>query len=302
MKRDGYRWTQSFSLGDARRSAGAARGDHRNRYHGHLLREPGHLRDHPVLVREAGHPLPGVRVPQQGPDADRGRRASRPQGRRRERLHRHVPLRRRVDRLRHLPDRHQGNGAPVGDRGRSRARGVGDQPRGGDAVEHLLPGVGAHLRQHDQHPRGRHPRRGVPGRADQHRQQVGRELGLDQEVRGPALRRRHPRGPDRDHLGQAGQPPVRGSDQDQARQHRDPVVRAAGGQRQAGGLVRAEPGRGEVDHPQGAGGRPGPDRGPQGARRRPGSQGTARAERSARQAVGLPVDQPGGVRGLHRRG
>ena len=85
VKRDGYRWTQSFSLGDAGRPAGAARGDHRNRHHGHLLRQPGHLRDHQLLVREAGHPLPGVRVPQQGPDADRGRRASRPQGRRRER-------------------------------------------------------------------------------------------------------------------------------------------------------------------------------------------------------------------------
>ena len=95
----------------ARRSAGAARADHRHRHHGHLLRQPGHLRDHQLLVREAGHPLPGVRLPQQGSDPHRGRRASRPQGRRRERLHRHVPLRPGLDRLRHLPDRHQGHGA-----------------------------------------------------------------------------------------------------------------------------------------------------------------------------------------------
>ena len=38
------------------------------------------------------------------------------------------------------------------------------------------------------------------------------------------------------------------------------------------------------------------------ARARPLPQGTARWWRAARQAVGLPVDQPRGVRGLHRRG
>ena len=48
-----------------------------------------------------------------------------------------------------------------------------DQRRGRDAVEHLLHRVGAHLRQHDQHPRGRHPRGGLPVGADLHRQQVG---------------------------------------------------------------------------------------------------------------------------------
>ena len=207
-------------------------------------------------------------------------------------VHRHLPLRPRPDRLRQVPDRHQGDGALLGDRRRGRAARVRGEPRGGDAVEHLLPGVGAHLRQHHQHPRGRHPRGGFPRGADQHRQQVGRELGHDQEARGPAVGRRHPRGSDGDHLGQAGQPAVRGPDQDQARQHRGALLRAAGGQRQARGLVRTEPGRREVDHPQGAGRRAGPDRRPQGARRRPRPQGTAGPQRSARQAVGLPVDQP----------
>ncbi len=45
---------------------------------------------------------------------------------------------------------------------RHRLRRQGRRPRGRDrdAVERRLFGVGAHLRQHDQHPRGRHPRRG----------------------------------------------------------------------------------------------------------------------------------------------
>ena len=38
-------------------------------------------------------------------------------------------------------------------------------------------------------------------------------------------RRGHPRRPHRDRLGEAAQPAVRGPDEDQARQHRDPVVR-----------------------------------------------------------------------------
>ena len=39
-------------------------------------------------------------------------------------------------------------------------------------------------------------------------------------------RRGHPRGPHRDHLGEAARPAVRGPDQGQARQHRDAVARA----------------------------------------------------------------------------
>ncbi len=43
------------------------------------------------------------------------------------------------------------------------------------------------------------------------------------------------------HLGEAGRAAVRGPDQDQARQHRGEVVRAAGGRRPARRLVRAQP-------------------------------------------------------------
>ena len=56
VKRDGYRWTQSFSLGCSGRTAAAARGDDRHGDDGHLLRQPGHLRDHRLLLREAGRP------------------------------------------------------------------------------------------------------------------------------------------------------------------------------------------------------------------------------------------------------
>ena len=41
------------------------------------------------------------------------------------------------------------------------------RPRARDAVDHRLLRVGAHLRQHRQHPRGRHPRGGLPRGADQ---------------------------------------------------------------------------------------------------------------------------------------
>ena len=51
------------------------------------------------------------------------------------------------------------------------------EPRARDAVEHHLHRVGAHLRQHDQHPRGRHPRRGLPRGADHAGQQLGRASG-----------------------------------------------------------------------------------------------------------------------------
>ena len=130
----------------------------------------------------------------------------------------------------------------------------------------------------------------------------GEEWGLIKKARGPRQGRRHPRGPDRDHLDQAGRPAVRGPDQDQARQHRGQGLRAADRQRPARRLAGEEPGRGQGHRPQGPGRRLGAGRRPQGARPRPLPQGPARRRRSARQAQRLPVDQPRGVRGLHRRG
>ena len=57
-------------------------------------------------------------------------------------------------------------------------------------------------------------------------------------------RRGHPRGPHRDHLGEAAQPAVRGPDQDQARQHRDALAGREGHQREARRLARGAPDRG----------------------------------------------------------
>ena len=85
--------------------------------------------------------------------------------------------------------------------------------------------------------------RAVPDRPGQH---LGHGVGADEEARGPRLRRRHPRGPHRDHLDQDGRAAVRGPDQDQARQHRGQGLRAADHERPARGVVRAEPRRGQA--------------------------------------------------------
>ena len=96
---------------------------------------------------------------------------------------------------------------------------------------------------------------------------------------------------------------VRGPDQDQARQHRGQAASCSGVvYDQLGALVAKQPGRGQANRPQGPGRGPGADRGAQGARPGPLAQGPARRRRPARQARRLPVDQPRGVRGLHRRG
>ncbi|ELP48331.1 DNA gyrase subunit B [Mycobacterium avium subsp. paratuberculosis S5] len=101
--------------------------------------------------------------------------------------------------------------------------------------------IGAHVRQHHQHARGRHPRGGLPQRVDLRGQQVrqGQEAAQGQ---GPQPhRRRHPRGFGRGDLGQGERTAVRGPDQDQTGQHRGEVVRAEGVQRTAHPLVRSHP-------------------------------------------------------------
>ncbi len=66
------------------------------------------------------------------------------------------------------------------------------------------------------------------------------------------LRRRRARGTHGGHLDQAGRAAVRGSDQDQARQHRGEGFRAEGRRRSARRLVRTQPGPGQEHHPQGS--------------------------------------------------
>ena len=215
-----------------------------------------------------------------GLGARRRRRAARRDPARRRRWHgAGLQVRPRPGRLRRAPQPAQGGREPHDHLLRGRDGPVGGEPhepRGRDAVEHLLHRVGPHLRQHHQHPRGRHPRGGLPGGADLPGQPLGRGVGPDQEARGPGLGRRHPRGPHRDHLDQAGQPAVRGPDQDQARQHRGQELHPAHRQRAARRLAGAEPGRGPRHRPQVAGRGHRPDRGPQGARPGPRPQGPAR--------------------------
>ena len=68
-----------------------------------------------------------------------------------------------------------------------------------------------------------------------------------------------------------------------------------------GDWLGAQPERGPRRHPQVDPGRGRPDGGPQGPRGDP-PQGPAGVRRHARQAARLPVQRPGQVRGLHRRG
>ncbi len=170
-----------------RRPGGAAaprRADRRDRHHDDVLAGRRDLRDHRVVLRDAVAAVAGDGVPQPGAADLVHRRAAR-QGRRRRRTTRRWSPRRstvgkaphgrlrvpgRHRRLRPLPERVQGAGAPVGHRVRRRAAGHVGRDR--DAVDQLLHRVGAHVRERDQHRRGRHPRGRVPRRADHGRQQV----------------------------------------------------------------------------------------------------------------------------------
>ena len=114
-------------------------------------------------------------------------------------------------------------------------------------------------------------------------------------------RRRHPRGAHRDHLREAAQPAVRGADEDEARQHRDPLVRREGHERQARRVARRAPERGPHDRAEGAAGVAGAHGGPPGARPH-AAQVAARVGVDAGQARRLLVAQSRRGRALHRRG
>ena len=277
IERDGYRWTQSFSVGVPDGAARAARGDRRDRHHDHVLGQRGHLRDHDVLLRDdrptgsarwrsstrasrssSATSAAGRRDRRRvAEDADRRgrRRARRATSRADGGVSSGLQVRPRPGRLRRAPQPPQGD-RPTRASSPSRPSHRTTQGMSLEVAMQwntALHRVGAHLRQHDQHPRGRHPRGGLPRRAHLAGQQLRRGVGPDQEEGGPGLRRRRPRGPHRDHLDQARRAAVRGPDQDQARQHRGQGLRAAGRQRPARRLVREEPGRGQGHRPQGAG-------------------------------------------------
>ena len=158
-------------------------------------------------------------------------RGDRPPGR--------VRIRGRDRRLRRLPQREQGADPQEG-----RVLHGGERrgsARGRDAVERELPGVGVLIREQHQHARGRLPSERLPLSADQRAQQVRARQGrAPREGREPH-RRGCARGTDGGDLGEAERPPVRGPDQDQARQPGDAGVRPLDRQRAADGVPGGEP-------------------------------------------------------------
>ena len=144
-----------------------------DRHHHHVLGRPDDLRDHRVQLRDDLPPAAGDGVPEQGPDHHPARRARTDEdaeepdaeGHVAKVTRAHVPLPGRPGRLRHAPQPHR--------RTRSTEVVIGSRPRATDIeVEVAMQWnsgytrVGVHLRQHHQHPRGRHARGGLPRRAD----------------------------------------------------------------------------------------------------------------------------------------
>ncbi len=198
--------------------------------------------------------------------------------------------------------RQEGRCGPRGrHRLRNRGHGTAHRPGNGDAVDQRVLRERPHLRQHHQHPRGRHPRRGLPRRDDLAHQPLRAGEEHHQGKGRQPHRRRHPRRPDGRHLGQAGRAAVRGPDQDQARQLRGQGLRPARRHRRTRRLAGTQPRPGPRRHPQGHLRGPGPHGRPQGPRQRP-PQEPAGILRHARQALRLLLEGPGEVRGLHRGG
>ena len=252
VRRDGKVYRQEFArgvpTGDLARSrqggAGRDRDDHqlparRRRVRG--ARPFG--RDARAAPARDG--LPHPRPPHRARRRARGRRDAR------------VPLRGRDPRLRRLRERDQGSGAQARRllRGRERA----GRRRGRDAVEHLVCGLGLLVCKQHQHARGRHAPVRLQGGAHGHPEPVRARQGLSEGEGGEPRGRGRARGPRRGPLRQAPRAPVRGADEDQAREPRREGPRRAVGQPAAGPVPRGEPDRREADHPEGDLGAPGRD-------------------------------------------
>ena len=179
------------------------------------------------------------------------------------------------------------------------------RPGGRDRVpvEHrLLPRASTRFANGIATDRGRHARGGLQEGPHQRRQPVRTWQGpAEGEGRQPP-RRGHPRGPHRDHLGEAARPAVRGPDQGQARQRVDALARRAGHQREAGRLARGAPHRGPQDRAEG-------DAAPHGPVSRPARPATLTRRKSALEGAGMPDKlkdcshaRPARRRAVHRRG
>ena len=115
------------------------------------------------------------------------------------------------------------------------------------------------------------------------RQQVRARARAPQGEGREPHRRGHPRGPDRDHLGQAARTAVRGPDQDQARQHRGEGASCSGSSQRPARPTGSSATRPRPRTSSARRSRRGrrPDRGPQGARADP-AQGPARVRARCR--------------------
>ncbi len=146
-----------------------------------------------------------------------------------------------------------------------------------------------------QHARRRHaPRRLQAGR-HAHHQRVRPLEGHPQGEGFEPLRRRHARGLRGHRVREAARPAVRGPDEDEAGQHRDPSAGAERRDPGPGRVPRGEPDPGQAHHRQGHPGAQGPRGRPQGARD-DAPQRRAGLVRAAGQAGRLLVQDPGELR------
>ena len=276
--RNGQVYQQSYERGDPPGRSRGRRHDEEARHQGHVQARRADLRDDRIQLRHAGAAPARAGLPQRRRHDHDRRRARRQEPQ--------VPLRRRHQLLRPVPEPEQGGGQRQADlharrEGRHRRR---DRA----AVERRLRRDGLHLRQQHQHARGRHPPLRLPLGADAHDQLLRRQEQPGEGSEGRQhRRRRHPRRADRRHQRQDPAAAVRGPDQDQARQHRGQGHRRGDRQRQARRVPRREPQRRQEGHRQGRRRRARARGGAQGPRPGP-AQGRARQQLPARQARRLP--------------
>ena len=292
---EGFHWNQRFERGSAGHRAGQEGETREGRAHRHdrlLPGRPRHLRRGRLRLPRA-RPAPARDgVPHQGTQDLPERRA-------RRRRERHLPVRGRHPRLRGVHQPREGRDPPQHHLPRERdPRRLG---RDRDAVELVVQRVRLHVRQQHQHHGGRLAPHRLPFRAHAHAQRLRPAEEPPQGERGQPHRRGHARGPHGARLGQAQEPAVRGSDQDQAGQHRDRHTGRDVGQREAGRVPRGEPERGAPDRREGDQRGAGTERRAQGARPH-APQGPARGQHAARQAGRLLHQGRGAQRDLPRGG
>ena len=173
--------------------------------------------------------------------------------------------------------------------------------RCGPAMDERVLGVDPLLRQHDQHPRGRHARGGPQEGAHECDQSVRAHQGTAEGEGGQPPRRGRARGADRHRERPPARAAVRGPDQDQARQHDDALARRDDRERAPHDVAPGAPRRREADRHEVLAGREGASCGQAGPRP-DAAQVVPGGRRATRQAGRLPADRPERHGAVHRRG